>query len=281
MKIGFIGAGRVGCSFGKYLKEKDFEISGYLSRNYENAKLAADFTDSLCFGDFYSLLENSDIIFVTVSDSAISNVWDKLSFEDLKGKYVCHCSGALTSEIFEGALEKGAFVCSVHPMLAVSDRFSDFKKFAGAFFTVEGNEKAYSLIKKILEDAGNTVKIIENPQKKSLYHLSCALQSNLINVLVYMGTSFLKECGFEEDEAVQAVKPLIRGNLENIFLKGPIGALTGPVERGDVSTVKKHIELLKNDDKVIYKLLSKKLVEIAEIKNPDTCYDKMKKILEG
>lgn len=280
MKIGFIGAGRVGCSFGKYLKKNKIAVSGYYSRNYENAKFASDYTNSICFGDFYSLAENSDIIFITVKDSAISEIWNRLSFENLKGKYVCHCSGALSSEIFEKASDMGVFVCSVHPMLAVCGK-DNAENFAKAFFTVEGNFNACHKIKKILESIGNSVKIIENSQKKSLYHLACVFQSNLINALIYMGCEFLKECGFSEKEAINAASPLIYGNIDNILKKGVQYALTGPVERRDISTIEKHMRILNDNDGLIYRMLSLKLAEIAQIKNSDVSYDKLKKFLEG
>ncbi len=79
MRIGFIGAGKVGCSLGKYLKENGYTVSGYLSRNYENSKFASEFTESVCFGDLYTLAEKSDIIFITVRDGEILGVWKELS----------------------------------------------------------------------------------------------------------------------------------------------------------------------------------------------------------
>lgn len=280
MKIGFIGAGRVGCSLGKYFSENNISLSGYYSRTYENAKFASDYTESLCFGDFSSLANSSDIIFITVKDSAISEVWDKLSLENIKGKIICQCSGAMSSEVFYNALEKGAFSCSVHPMLAISGKDVDVENFAKAFFTVEGNLYACEKIKEILTSIGNKVKIIENPNKKILYHLACVFQSNLINALVSMGIDFLQECGFEQKEALSAIKPLIFGNLENVFEKGVENALTGPVERCDINTVKKHIDILSDDNELIYKLLSLKIADVAALKNKNVSYDDLKKILE-
>ncbi len=278
MQIGFIGAGKVGCSFGKYLRENGFAVSGYFSRNYENAKFASDFTESLCFGDFYSLAENSDIIFVTVCDGAIFGIWEKLSLLNLKGKIICHCSGALSCEVFTGASDKGAFVCSVHPMLAVSDKRNAYKNFAKAFFTLEGNSYACGEIKKILESAGNKFKIIPS-EKKTLYHISCVFQSNLVNALIYSGMDFIKKCGFDDEEAYSAFKPLVMGNIQNVFQNGILDALTGPVERNDIYTVAKHMEALKDRDRVVYKILSEKLSDIAALKNPGISYDELKETL--
>ena len=279
MRIGFIGAGKVGCSLGKYLKENGYTVSGYLSRNYENSKFASEFTESVCFGDLYSLAEKSDIIFITVRDGEILGVWKELSLMNIKGKIICHCSGALSCDIFTDAINKGVFVCSAHPILAVSDKYNGYKNFAKAFFTLEGDSYARGEIKKILESMGNKVKII-NSEKKALYHISCVFQSNLINALIYSGICFLKEFGFNEEEAYFAVKPLVMGNIKSVFEKGVINALTGPVERNDTDTVIKHMGVLKDMDKAAYKILSNKLSDIASLKNPDISYDELKKVLE-
>lgn len=280
MKIGFIGAGKVGCSFGKYLKENGLDICGYFSKSIESSRFAADFTQSLCFGDFCSVAKASDIIFITVNDSSISDVWENLSSENLEGKIICHCSGALSSDVFSGASEKGAYPCSVHPIAAIDSKDKAFENFAKAFFTVEGNLFACNEIKKILNNIGNKVKIIENSEKKTLYHTACVFQSNFINALVWQGIEFLKRCGFDEDEAFSVSVPLFFGNVENICKKGVLNSLTGPVERCDLQTVIKHMRGLEGDELELYRLLSLKLTEIAMMKNNNKDYDDLKKILE-
>ena len=279
MKIGFIGAGKVGCSFGKYLRRQGLDISGFFSRNVQNSQFAADFTESVCFGDLELFIRESDIIFITVNDGAISDVWKQLSCENLNRKIICHCSGAVSSDVHLGALDRGAYPCSVHPMLAVSDKKS-FDGFAKAFFTVEGNSFACGEIKKILNSIGNQVKIIDEPQKKTLYHLACVFQSNFVNAVVSKGIDFLKDCGFSEAEALLASSKLISENVKNVLEKGISKSLTGPVERCDLSTVEKHIDILEGKDAVIYKLLSLELTKIAESLHHEVCYDEMKKILE-
>jgi len=279
LKIGFFGAGRVGCSFGRYLKENGVSLSGFFSRNVSNAEFAANFTGTLCFDGLGELAEASDVIFVTVSDNAVPLAWETLSSQNLNGKIICHCSGALASDVFSEALEKGAFPCSVHPMIAVSDRNS-YESFYDAFFTVEGDSFARCEIKRILESIGNSVIVIENSRKKALYHLACVFQSNIVTAVIWQGVQLLIECGFNERDALRAAYPLVRKNIDNIFEKGFIGALTGPAERCDLRTVNKHLDCLEGENLVIYKLLSSKLADLAACKNPDVCYDDLRKILE-
>ena len=78
--------------------------------------------------------------------------------------------------------------------------------------------------------------------------------------------------------------PLILGNAENIAAYGPKDALTGPIERNDIETVKKHIACMQNDDSddvSLYKMLGTKLANIAEKKNPDKDYTQMMELLRG
>ncbi len=280
MKIGFIGGGKVGFSLGKYFIVNGYEISGYFSRSIQSAQAAAMFTNSLCFGNLSSLAEASDVIFVTVSDGAIESVWKKLSEECIENKVVCHCSGSLSSKIFSGSHELGAYVCSVHPMLPINSREKSYKDLKDAFFTVEGDVYACGVITGIFENTQNKYKIMKNSDDKALYHLACVFESNFNTVIFNMGLELFLKCGFEYDEAFLASYRLMNRNINNIYRDGADNSLTGPVERGDVSTVIKHMSLLEGDELLIYKLFSKKLADIAENKNTDALYTALKKILE-
>lgn len=281
MKIGFIGGGKVGFSLGKYFLVNGYEISGYFSRSIQSARHAAEFTNSLCFDDLRKLVEVSDIVFLTVNDDAIESVWKELLKCHIKNKIICHCSGVLSSEVFSGADGLGAYFCSVHPMTPISGGEHSYKNLKDAFFTIEGDEYARGVIKKILENIGNEYMIIENPKNKPLYHLACVFESNFITAVFNMGVELFMKCGFNYNEACSAAYRLINGNIDNLRHDGVDNSLTGPAVRGDVSTVMKHMSLLKGDDLLIYKLLSKKLVDIAETENTDDVYDALKKILEG
>ena len=94
-----------------------------------------------------------------------------------------------------------------------------------------------------------------------------------------MGQNLLCECGFTKDEALKALAPLFINNANNIVREGVNDALTGPVIRDDAITVQKHLNCLNDDDKKLYRLLSKKLYEISKNKNPDKDYDNIKTLL--
>lgn len=85
-KIGFIGAGKVGVSLGKFFREGGLPVTGYYNRHREAAQAAADFTESACFDSAQAVADASDVIFLTVPDNKIREVYESLRGVDLRGK---------------------------------------------------------------------------------------------------------------------------------------------------------------------------------------------------
>ena len=81
---------------------------------------------------------------------------------------------------------------------------------------------------------------------------------------------------------MQALAPILTGNMEHIAHKGPTASLTGPVERNDIDTVRKHIDCLKEGgEKELYRLLSSRLIHMVQTRPPDRDYEEMRGIIEG
>lgn len=288
MKIGFIGAGKVGFSLGKYFSVNNITVSGYYSRNSENAKKAAAFTESFFYSEIGAIIDASDIIFITSCDSSIIDIWTSVYQERIFNKIICHCSGSLSGNVFCDAEKKGAYVCSVHPMVAIDSKEHSYSRFKDAFFTVEGDKSAVSAISDILNKTGNNFKILECNEHKALYHSASVFASNFVAALINISVELLNVCGFEEQEAIFALSPLILGNIDNILRKTPQKAFTGPIERNDFDTVKRHIEIfletnnIKNVENIekLYKLLSLQLIQMAKIKNPENDYSETEKFLK-
>lgn len=282
MNIGIIGAGKVGVSVGRYLKDNNIQISGFYDIDSENAAFAAQFTQTDSFSDLEEFVKVSDTLFITTPDNVIGSVWDciiKNKNMSVKNKIVCHFSGALSSDVFTDSQSTGAFVCSIHPMLAFSDKLTSYRIPANTFFALEGDETAVSAVKSLFESLGNTVCRIDK-SKKSLYHTAASVLSNELVALIDMGYSLLEQCGFSRDDAVGATQNLVSGNVKSVLENGCVNALTGPVERNDLQTVKKHVESLNGEDRQIYILLAKRIVKLAKAKNEDRDYGEMSEFLD-
>lgn len=280
MKIGLIGAGKVGFSLGKFFVQGGIPVTGYYSRRRESAAEAANFTQTKAFDELHSLVEQCDVLFLTVPDGTITEVYRQLLPCDLNGKWICHCSGALSSrEAFPGIGETGACGYSVHPLFPVSSKYEAYRELADAFFCVEGDPAHLEQVSQLLRGLGCRVQQIA-PEEKVRYHAGCVFASNLVCALAQESIELLESCGFSRREALEALTPLMRSNLQHLCDVGPIEALTGPVERCDSTTVSRHLECFPSpEERELYQLLSRKLVSLAREKHPEQNYTTMHQVL--
>ncbi|MFZ5975431.1 MAG: Rossmann-like and DUF2520 domain-containing protein [Bacillota bacterium] len=277
-RIGFIGAGKVGVTLGAYLKAGGLPVAGYLSKSAGSARDAARITSTDCFTDIGALVKACGIIFITTPDGQIGWVWDRLARFDIDNRIICHTSGALSSEVFSGATEHGAYAYSVHPMFAFSLKDGSTAGLENAYFTIEGDGERLSEVCGLFAKTGNKTLLI-NPEDKTLYHLANVTVSNLALALLSLGFDCFAGCGIGMESAMEAAAPLIYGNIGNIMHKGFSESLTGPVERNDTGTVQKHADVLPEAMQGVYPLLSMRLIEIAQGKHPGRDYAKLREIL--
>lgn len=276
--IGFIGAGRVGFTLGRYFVENGLNVSGYYSRTYEHAVSASQFTDSKSYKTIDELIAASSIIFITVNDSQIQTVWELCKKSDLTNKILCHCSGAMTASVFSGIEQTKAYGYSVHLLFSFNDKYNSYKEISKAFFTVEGDENHIDYVTDIIKKTGNEYVVIDGTNKDK-YHGAAVFVSNLVIGLFHSGKKLLMDCGFCDEQAQKVLIPLFINNAANLSCVGESSALTGPVDRNDLDTVKKNINCLDDDYKDIYVKLSRQLVEIAKNKYRDADYSQMEKLL--
>ena len=276
--VGFIGAGKVACSMGKYLSEHRLTVTGYYDENPASADEAATFTGSRMFHDEEELVAASDCIFIATPDDVIITVWNKIKSMDIRGKIIGIFSGSLSSELFSGIETTGASGISIHPMYAFSDRFSDYRQLHTARLTMEGASDAVEFFRELFERLGHTVSVIDSGAKMR-YHAAASVASNLMVGLYEMSLSMLTDCGFSEEEAGVFLSPLIEKNVSAMLEKGPQIALTGPVERGDTETVRHHLEVLTPEERAVYLPLARRLTQIAKRKNPGRDYRSLEELL--
>lgn len=277
MKIAFVGAGKVGAALGKYLSVEN-EVVGYASLSYESALDAASFTNSKAFRmhdgaslhpDMRTMVSQTDLLFLSVPDGQIAPVWRELVANSdvasaLRGRIVAHCSGALASNLFEGAKELGVAACSIHPLFAVSSR-NAAEELGESFFTVEGDPSRVDEAVELLTRLGNNVQVVPTEQKVR-YHAAAVMASNQVVALYRMAADELVNCGFSQEGAERALAPLFLGNARHVAEDGPVASLTGPAERGDLATIERHLAVLKGDSHEAYEVLNRVLLNLAEEK---------------
>lgn len=245
--VSIIGAGRLGASLGYALSKKKYRIKAFSCLTLVSAK---DSQKVMRRGkpstDNIETARKGKLIILGVPDGMIKEVGRDLAASDLEWskKFVFHCSGLHPSAILKPLEEKGAWVASFHPVQSFPHKKADLGQFKKIYFGIEGSPDALSLAKKMVQDLGG-YSLILDAQDKPLYHAACSVASNFFVVLLDMAISLLERAGFEGERASQFLLPLVQGTLHNVkkFDIGP--SLTGPVIRGDRSSVEKHLESLR------------------------------------
>lgn len=146
------------------------------------------------------------------------------------------------------------------------------------FFCVEGDPEELESVSRLLRGLGCRVQEI-SAESKVRYHAACVFGSNLMCALAQESIDLLERCGFSRQGPWRPT-PLMRSNLNHLCQVGPVDALTGPVERCDVSTVAKHLDCFPSpEERELYRLLSRKLVSVAQERHPEQDYLTMNEVL--
>lgn len=269
LRLAVVGAGKVGCSLGRYLGESAaVDVVGFCSHNEAHAREAVEFAGGAVFASPVEAARAANLLLVTTPDTMIADVWAELARAahvgevSLRDKLVVHCSGALASGVFAGARELGVHACSAHPLYAISSRFDCWRELGRASFTLEGDDWAVDLMAGLLRARGNQVTRVA-ASAKTRYHAAAVMASNLVVGLFDMAAGELVRCGFDRAEAEAALAPLFLGNAKHIVVDGVEASLTGPAVRGDHTTIDAHLACLDGRDRQAYQLLTEQLVDIV------------------
>ena len=241
-RIGFIGAGTVGTALAVRLSGKGYPVAAASSRTRASAqRLAEAVPGCKAYDSAQEVVDNSQIVFITTPDDAISGVVAELQWH--RGQGVLHCSGADSSQTLEPAKSFGAYVGGFHPLQTFASVNHAIENIPGSTFAIEAEEPLLSTLQKLAADLGGEwVRL--SAGDKVLYHTAAVIACNYLVTLVKLATDLWQNFGASPQQATKALLPLLRGTLNNIDNVGIPDCLTGPIARGDSGTVAKHIVAL-------------------------------------
>lgn len=267
MKIAIVGAGNVGTTLAVLFQKAGHTVTGIASRSRESAARAGE-RAGVPFGtNPTEFTRNSDIVFITTPDRLIADVCRQIASAGgfTPGTVVAHTSGAHSSEILKSAEEAGAAPVSFHPLQTFANPEAGIKNLPGSFITVEGSERALPKARELVESLN--CRLLEIPTDgKPLYHAAACIACNYLTTLLDSGLAVMEAAGISREDGLSALFPLIEGTLKNIIRVGTTQALTGPIARGDASTVAAHLSSMeKKLPSVIplYKTLGQVTVNLA------------------
>ncbi len=242
VKTGFIGAGTTGTALAVRLSQKEWPVVAVSSRTLSSAqKLAGLLPDCRVCHTAQEVVDSAQLVFITTPDDVIGQVCGEVQWRE--GHSVVHCSGAHSVDILEPARRSGAAVGSFHPLQTFADVDQAVENLPGSTFALEAEEPLISVLKELtLLLNGNWVEL--KPGDKVLYHAAAVFACNYMVTLVKLAVDLWQDFGVSSKEATQALLPLLEGTVNNIGNIGLPGCLTGPVARGDLGTMQRHLSAL-------------------------------------
>lgn len=273
-----IGAGPVATILAASLRRGQLPVLGLWARRPDAARAAARAAGVAGFSSAPpDLLLESDVVILAVRDSAIADVATMLVGTGLitKRHVLLHCSGAISAgEVLGGVADKVGGVGTLHPLRAipaVGDAAAIAAGLRGAVFGIEGDPTALEVARRLVSAMGGATLPLAREQMAA-YHASAAMASNYVVALVDAAAQALSAAGMPLEQAVAALVPLAQGALTNLAERGAKLGLTGPIRRGDVATVQRHVSALavRPETAELYRALGRATVSLAStIEGPE------------
>ncbi len=262
----FIGPGRVGLSLGYALWQAGgADFLTYCGRNPDPPPhpLFIQGWARYLFG-----LERPEAgttaVFLSVPDEVVPEMAMALAAhgEAPAGCVAFHLSGALGTDPLAPLHARGYGVGTLHPLQSLADPVLGAEQLRGATFAVSGDSGAVAVARRLLHHLSSPA-ISVPVARRPLYHAAAVFASNYLAGLVAAAGRLMAQAGVPEEDALEAILPLARGSLENLGRLGPARALTGPIARGDVETVRLHLRCLEPRERALYVTLGLEILELA------------------
>ena len=231
-----IGAGRVGITLGVLLRRAGHVIVGASGRSGSSLERAADYIGCPSSTSFLDVIEDAEAILIAVPDDSVEPVSSALTEAGLKeGTVVLHAAGSIGLGPLRPLEEAGAHILAAHVLQSVPNVDAGIERVPGSWFGVTCGDDMRGWASDFVEAVGGKVLWVDE-DARDLYHAGAVIASNYLTVL----GSLIESTGME----VAPYLPLMSGSIANIETLGSDAALTGPIVRGDIGTIKRHLSRL-------------------------------------
>lgn len=263
MRLGFIGAGRLATGLALALIRHGVPVAAVASRSAASATRFAHRIPGCKQLSAQELAAHCRIVFITVPDDTIAAVARSVTWHHEQS--VVHCSGATELSALQAAADAGAHCGGFHPMQAFTDPDSAAATLPGCTISIEAAQP----LRRTLEELATRLQcrhIDLPPGCRARYHAAAGYASQHINVLMREATTIFASFGVAEASAVRTLLPLLKGIVASIETQGIAQGMPGPVSRGDVGTVQRHVEALRelgSDTAHLYVELARRSIALA------------------
>lgn len=251
MKIVIVGAGRIAWHLGKRLKTKGYRIAQVVNRSAEHADRLGQALDAPWTDQWDEIIPDADWLLIAVRDDAIAGVARALSAH-VPDALATHTSGATPGKVLEDTFKRyGVF----YPLQSFSmERTPVWSKIP--FCVDAGSQEDILLLKKVAKTIGNLVYRVDDTQRAHL-HVAAVFANNFANHCFALAEKLMETY----DLPFEMLHPLMEETLAKALQDTPSRMQTGPAVRGDADTMRRHLDLLKEDPALqkVYLLLSESI----------------------
>jgi predicted short-subunit dehydrogenase-like oxidoreductase (DUF2520 family) len=266
--VGLIGPGRAGVGLALALAQAGYTVRLHGRRK---KKVPAPLTLNVGEGDAPpAWIAEAGVVILAVRDDGIRPLAETLAAARAitPDHVVLHLSGVQGQEALGPLVTSRAALGSLHPLQTIVEPERAPARLKGAWAAVEGMPRAVEAAERLAQDLGMRPFRIAT-KAKAIYHAGAVFASNYLVVVEAMAQRLLRHAGLTDADAWAALRPLVEGTLENLSRAEPKDALTGPVARGDTTTIVRHIESLTLDDGKLYRALGRAALELAQKRGMD------------
>ena len=241
LRIGFVGAGRLGKALAWSLARAGLSVTAVASVTLTSARALAAPIPGCVTTEAQVVVDGCDLVYITTPDGAIATTTAALRWRS--GMAAVHCSGVTEVDALRAARDQGAGIGGFHPMQTFGDPAAAVASLPGSTITIEAEEPLNATLVALVGQLDCRVNRLP-PGMRARYHASAGFTSQFINALFAEAARVWESWGATEAEALQAMLPMARGTLASIESAGIAQGMPGPVSRGDVGSVEKHVAAL-------------------------------------
>jgi predicted short-subunit dehydrogenase-like oxidoreductase (DUF2520 family) len=243
--VGVVGAGRVGAVLAARLRAAGHPVVGVSGRSAASQLRIQTLLEGVESLEPAEVVERAEVVLLAVPDDSLADVAAELAAQVRPGQLVLHTSGRHGLAVLAPMVEAGARAIAFHPAMTFTGTEVDLGRTCAFGLTARPAERP--LAEALVAELGGTPEWIDEADRTS-YHAALSHGANHLNTLVAQAMDVLRAAGVDDPSAV--LRPLLTAALDNTLAYGD-AALTGPVARGDVSTVQAHTETLSGQPEVL------------------------------
>ena len=263
LKLGFIGAGRAGTGLATGFARAGRDVVAVASRSIASAQALVKRVRGARACAPQEVADRADLVFLTVPDDAIERVASGIRWR--AGSACVHCSGAADLDALKKAAADGALTGGFHPLHMFGEPGESPDALAGCAIALAGPDALLKKLERLARSLG--AKPLRLPEGgRALYHAAANFSGAFVIALVQETIALWKKLGIAEADALAALLPLLRGTVDNVERLGAAGGLGSAVARGDLGTIRRHLDALAEsapDSLELYRILSLRTIPLA------------------